>query len=789
MASEVERPSRVKAGLTRLITKWYAPSKSTNHGPAKLIKPLPSSYFKNLERRLTENRKGDETSEELRHETSPAEPEAKNIQAEPHLESDLRLSPGSKLITSISQTLTPWLPLTAGGIFKDLYYSSADKLPPKKDPFIERPPGDHDTTLAQTSTTQHSPENQLQQPLQEVQVFGYELGMLQRSRFNKIRTPYKYSPLANERQIRLLSIRRHSSDDDKYFYEIITATLDARPSYETVSYVWGNDHQKRYQLNFVDGSYLWITESMVQALPSLSKHQTTGYLWIDQLCIDQKNVTERNHQVKAMGDIYRNAVKVFVFLGRVATFNKLNRLIDIAIAVEQGKHEKPVEVLQSALAPFIPDTEPTKSNSGGVYWSCVLELLKHGWYVRAWVFQEVVLSESVLFVVNDRLIEFDAILRLALATSRIETNSLTLSVAGDCVTTSPGFLQLYAMAEARSQKILHGKPRDFWKLLSEIAPNSFSSEDKDIVYAFLGLLEDPGIDVQPNYEMTLCEVLMKTARSFAEGKQNLDVLGFVARDGSNESILEGVPTWAPDWRQHERVIPFTSTLNSLYDACAERLHTQTKMDREDSLRPELTVRGEVISEVKDIKFESAFTSSEHWTTRDLIKFLCLDDIIVQLPLVNSDLFQRPAYRIRYIARVLRVILADGILLFNGVGTAGYEPDIKLSNKQLWALAEAYVLLEQGMAVQSGQIRALRNLSRIAMNRRLFVGSEGNFGLAHDGVESGDLVAILHGSKTPVILRKTEEGRYQTLGQCYFEGVMYGEAVNWGEDQADEFVLV
>jgi hypothetical protein len=83
----------------------------------------------------------------------------------------------------------------------------------------------------------------------------------------------------------------------------VTASLDSEVKYETVSYVWGDDH-RRHTLFLGNGTSLPITDSLCHALPRLSKVHQTGYLWVDQICIDQSNVQERNHQVKIMGEIY-----------------------------------------------------------------------------------------------------------------------------------------------------------------------------------------------------------------------------------------------------------------------------------------------------------------------------------------------------------------------------------------------------------------------------------------------------------------------------------------------------
>lgn len=87
------------------------------------------------------------------------------------------------------------------------------------------------------------------------------------------------------------------------------------------------------------------------------------------------------------------------------------------------------------------------------------------------------------------------------------------------------------------------------------------------------------------------------------------------------------------------------------------------------------------------------------------------------------------------------------------------------------------------------INTLRNLSRIALNRRLFRTDDGKLGLAYKDAKPLDIVCIIHRSKTPLILRKLSSGKYVTGGQCYLEGAMCGEMVDWGKEDADEFVLV
>jgi hypothetical protein len=45
-----------------------------------------------------------------------------------------------------------------------------------------------------------------------------------------------------------------------------------------------------------------------------------SYYWIDALCMDQSNIPERNDQVERMGDVFKKADGVIVWLGKEDEF-------------------------------------------------------------------------------------------------------------------------------------------------------------------------------------------------------------------------------------------------------------------------------------------------------------------------------------------------------------------------------------------------------------------------------------------------------------------------------------
>lgn len=85
------------------------------------------------------------------------------------------------------------------------------------------------------------------------------------------------------------------------------------PRYEALSYAWGSPEAKE---EIICGNRtIYVTENCAHALRRLRRRHVPRTLWIDSICIDQKSPRERNHQVGMMGDVYRNATRVIVWLG------------------------------------------------------------------------------------------------------------------------------------------------------------------------------------------------------------------------------------------------------------------------------------------------------------------------------------------------------------------------------------------------------------------------------------------------------------------------------------------
>lgn len=95
--------------------------------------------------------------------------------------------------------------------------------------------------------------------------------------------------------------------------------LQENPWYEAVSYTWATeegDCSLSSQIKCGDAR-LWVTKNCELALRYLRLREPSSarVLWVDAICINQKDVNERGHQVRIMRDVYSKATRSLIWLG------------------------------------------------------------------------------------------------------------------------------------------------------------------------------------------------------------------------------------------------------------------------------------------------------------------------------------------------------------------------------------------------------------------------------------------------------------------------------------------
>ena len=114
--------------------------------------------------------------------------------------------------------------------------------------------------------------------------------------------------------IRILTIQ-----PSRWRWRPISATLEAvplsdRPEYDALTYSWGDPRAPKTGIS-VNGERQMITGNLNDGLKNIRHRSKPVAIWVDQICIDQSNNTEKGSQIPLMVDIYSRAKTVRMWLG------------------------------------------------------------------------------------------------------------------------------------------------------------------------------------------------------------------------------------------------------------------------------------------------------------------------------------------------------------------------------------------------------------------------------------------------------------------------------------------
>ena len=209
---------------------------------------------------------------------------------------------------------------------------------------------------------------------------------------------YVYSPLAKN-SIRLFGLKDNTSN--VFCGTLKTVRLNDAPPYFSLSYAW--ETQKQVVPIKVDGQVLYVSPSLAVALQRLQELTVEDsasdirvkWVWIDRICINQDDISERSEQVQLMGSIYSQAIRTLIWVGPdfdscSAAWLLIDQIYDVF------KRENPC-AKSLADIPFRIFSDQNHAASGLPGWNHDLwqhlgKLFKLPWFTRTWIIQEVALS-------------------------------------------------------------------------------------------------------------------------------------------------------------------------------------------------------------------------------------------------------------------------------------------------------------------------------------------------------------------------------------------------------------
>lgn len=157
--------------------------------------------------------------------------------------------------------------------------------------------------------------------------------------------------------------------------------LSENPSYNALSYMWG--HEKRTKSISINGRAFLVRPNLWAFLNRL-RSDTPSPIWIDAICVNQADLMERASQVRLMGRIYGQAIRVIVWLELEFDHQGLNEDVIEILCLDDAAFRTKI---------FISQRHQALASRGR---EIIAQVCLDSYWERAWIVQEVLLAQDVV---------------------------------------------------------------------------------------------------------------------------------------------------------------------------------------------------------------------------------------------------------------------------------------------------------------------------------------------------------------------------------------------------------
>ncbi|KAF5983611.1 heterokaryon incompatibility het-6 [Fusarium coicis] len=588
--------------------------------------------------------------------------------------------------------------------------------------------------------------------------------------------------------------------------------------YAALSYVWGDENDTR--IIVLNDQPRPVTSNLAKALSAFLQDGEfdDGFkLWVDAICINQEDLGERARQLRRMRDIYGSAWAVIAWLGEASfrSSSAIQLIRDLSALSETDCGSKIEACLRS---------DPDYLGNG--CWLAMHDLMKRPYWYRLWIIQELIMGASATWIrcgtvstdwtsfcagisfleENLWLVKDELLIKERLAAT--SENGPAWSVMGI-------HLVYQDLSPLSDREENGGQCPSFGRLL-DISNTAECSDPRDKVYALVGLMSAAVADsLQPDYTLPVRHVYAATARIFIQVDDSLEPI----REG-NPWGPSNAPSWAADWLWKGRLrssrienqlwgptrffprlgpndsshIPYCVSRGTRHDA---------SFSSDGSL---LTCSGFIVDSISGLSARGR--GYFYWDKSTIVQ-------THQWKSVYGD-FNTTA------AALYRTLVLDRVA-GGGKATARHAAILHLPRtfrqgaqeftKRGWGWlagqAGYYFRWEEFRSMNAGFPLGCHRLDdffydeippdaseldysevyscfdRASQKRRFMTTTNGYMGWAPDNIfgtdseqtRPGDMIAVLFGCSTPVVIRRYGPcGYFQVIGEAYVQGLMDGEAM-------------
>jgi hypothetical protein len=343
-------------------------------------------------------------------------------------------------------------------------------------------------------------------------------------------------------EIRLLQFL-NGTQGQLFSCQLTCHALNALPAYSALSYTWRDttispDNHGFTGHIYLNGIRFAISENLENALRYLRTTLTeSDFFWIDAICINQSDTTDRCIQVRIMDKIYSCAEKVIVWLGASADRS------DVAVEFLETLANK-----QTSKGRVDWVEARARNPAFFLEWMALQRLLTRLWWQRTWIIQEYVLGSKVIFVCGNRVLD---------SKSLEAANALLFEAWGKIMASgAPQRLgwnarNLDPLRNLCELKRTHRSDEGVGILPCLVLTREAGATDpRDLLYSKYGLMADYAANLCPvDYTISLHGMSKTFAKNYIEQTGDLYIVCHAGMPCREHCRVTTLPAWSPRWVQ------------------------------------------------------------------------------------------------------------------------------------------------------------------------------------------------------------------------------------------------
>lgn len=565
---------------------------------------------------------------------------------------------------------------------------------------------------------------------------------------------YEYQPLPTADHIRRL-ILEPAPSNDPLVGSVETVALE-HVSYEAISYVWGSDDENQFII--IDGKQLPIAANLAGVLRQVRLRYKPRALWVDSICINQKDAQEKGQQVGMMGLIYKNSRRTLICLGLEPKYAQnateaRDLVVEVNMMMRQTRH-LPEFTGDWNCFPDLTADHPLLTDSR---WTSWVRMVSRPWFFRGWVVQEAAMAPHALVLWTGVEITWISVLQVYFFVWRRALHLMPPPMFGWAISRAhihtfvarkwPVAITLFSAHERYMLENMTTLG------LLHVGRTMGLTNPKDRIYAFMALPTSDNAmpSLKPDYtdQTTHLDVYRDFAVKTLEKSSDLKLLSYVEHDTTTLSDPR-LSSWVPRWDSN------VGTVHEIID----RSDSAMSLDTQDVQ----IISGGSALRVRAVIFDVVVYDSDTVPT----KTTSASEIINHVATLWKNVIEQ-------LAGLPNLYTSDPVLTFLWTLCRG-----SLTGGDIWRMVMSVLAIAHRLRSEQSSDPAEPHrghgdaqhaagvLRRAASGRRFILLRRGYFGLAPLVTRVGDVCAIISGAYTPFILRKEPDSdqTYKIVGAAW-----------------------